>query len=121
VQVPAPTPGQAPTRNTTARGTDDPETRTLSVSGELTGNLSLTSDYRFRGVSRTFGDPALQGGLDFEMPNNFYVGTWASMVDKEIFPEVRGFEVDLYGGYRWNLGSGLGLDVGLIQYLFPTE
>lgn len=95
--------------------------QTFSVSGSLAGNLTLTSDYRFRGVSRTFGDPALQGGLDFTLPNNFYIGTWASMVDKEIFADTRGFEVDIYGGYKWQLRRGLVLDVGLMQYLFPTE
>jgi uncharacterized protein (TIGR02001 family) len=94
---------------------------TLTVSGQLTGNLSATSDYRFRGLSRTFGDPALQGGLEFALPSNFYVATWASVVDKEIFANSSGYEVDLVGGYRQQIGSGIGLDVGLIQYLFPSE
>lgn len=94
---------------------------TLSVSGSLTGNLTLTSDYRFRGVSQTFGDPALQGGVDFTMPSNFYIGTWASVVDKEIFADSRGFELDVYGGYKWKLRQGLVVDVGLLQYLYPTQ
>lgn len=94
---------------------------TLSVSGSLSGNLTLTTDYRFRGVSRTFGDPALQGGVDFTMPSNFYLGTWASVIDKEIFANSRGLELDFYGGYKWQLRRGLIVDVGLLQYLFPTE
>ncbi|MGE0796818.1 MAG: TorF family putative porin [Lautropia sp.] len=94
---------------------------TLSVSGQLTGSLSATSDYRFRGLSRTFGDPALQGGLEFALPSNFYVGAWASVVDKEIFANSRGYEIDMTAGYRQQLGSGIGLDVGLVQYLFPSE
>jgi uncharacterized protein (TIGR02001 family) len=94
---------------------------TLSVSGTLVGNLTLTSDYRFRGVSQTFGDPAFQAGADFTMPSNFYVGTWASMVDKEIYANSRGFEVDIYGGYKWQMRQGLVVDVGLLQYLYPTE
>jgi uncharacterized protein (TIGR02001 family) len=93
----------------------------FSVSGTLAGNLTVTSDYRFRGVSRTFGDPAIQGGVDFTLPSNFYVGAWASMVDKEIFANTRGFEVDIYGGYKWQMREGLAVDVGLLQYLFPTE
>lgn len=94
---------------------------TLSVTGSPGGNLTLTNDYRFRGLSRTFGDPALQGGMDFTMPSNFYIGTWASVVDKEIFANSRGFELDIYGGYKRQLGGGLLLDVGLLQYLFPSE
>ena len=95
--------------------------RTLSVSGSVTGNVGLVSDYRFRGVSRTFGDPALQAGVDFALPSRFYVGAWTSMVDKEIFANTRGFEVDVYGGYRHDLGRGLMLDVGLQQYLMPSK
>ncbi|MBA3479068.1 MAG: hypothetical protein H0T52_11825 [Lautropia sp.] len=94
---------------------------TFSVSGTLSGSLTLTTDYRFRGVSQTFGDPALQGGVDFSLPSNFYIGTWASVVDKEIFANTRGFEVDIYGGYKRQLGGGMMLDVGLLQYLYPTE
>jgi uncharacterized protein (TIGR02001 family) len=97
------------------------QNETLSISGNLTGNLAFTTDYRFRGVSRTFGDPALQGGVDFTLPSNFYVGAWASMIDKEIFANTRGFEVDIYGGYKRRLREGLLVDVGLLQYLFPTE
>jgi uncharacterized protein (TIGR02001 family) len=57
----------------------------------------------------------------FTMPSNFYVGTWASVVDKEIFANTRGFELDIYGGYKWQMRQGLVVDVGLLQYLFPSE
>jgi uncharacterized protein (TIGR02001 family) len=105
----------------TAQQTGGKDTESLTVSGSVTGNLSLTSDYRFRGLSRTFGDPALQGGVDFTLPSNFYVGAWTSMVDKEIFANTRGFEVDLYAGYKRQLRDGLLIDVGLLQYLFPNQ
>jgi len=95
--------------------------QTLSVSGTVSGSLSATTDYRFRGLSRTFGDPAIQGGLDFTLPSNFYIGAWTSIVDKEIFTDSWGFEVDLYGGYKWQLRDGMVVDVGLLQYLFPTS
>ena len=93
----------------------------VTVSGVLTGSLSATSDYRFRGLSRTFNDPALQGGVQFTLPSRFYVGAWASVVDKEIFANSSGYEVDLVAGYRHPLGNGMDLDVGLVQYLFPSE
>ena len=35
-----------------------------SAAAELIGNLGLTSDYRFRGVSQTQNAPAVQGGID---------------------------------------------------------
>ena len=93
----------------------------MSVAGDLSGHLAAVSDYRFRGVSRTFRDPAIQGGVELTLPNNFYVGSFASMVDKEIFANSRGFEWDIYGGYRWRINDEVTMDGGLIQYMFPTE
>jgi uncharacterized protein (TIGR02001 family) len=55
------------------------------------------------------------------MPSNFYIGAWASVIDKEIFANSRGYEVDIYGGYKRQLRGGLVVDLGLLQYLFPTE
>lgn len=94
--------------------------KTLTVKGEFSGSASLVSDYRFRGLSQTFRDPAIQAGGEFAMPNKFYVGAWSSIVDKSQFTNSRGFEVDLYGGYRTEIGGGWTLDGGLIQYLYPT-
>ena len=47
------------------------------------GNVSLTSDYVFRGVSQSNQEPALQGGAEhaFESQaagSGFYIGTWGS-------------------------------------------
>ncbi len=94
---------------------------TLSVTGDVSGSLTLTSDYRFRGISRTYGDPAIQGGAEFTLPSNFYIGTWGSIVDKLQFANTRGFEWDIYGGYRKVVGNDISIDVGLIQYMFPSE
>ena len=93
----------------------------MSVAGDLSGHLAAVSDYRFRGVSRTFRDPAIQGGVELTLPNNFYIGTFGSIVDKEYFANSRGFEWDAYGGYRWRVNDEITMDGGLIQYMFPTE
>jgi uncharacterized protein (TIGR02001 family) len=93
----------------------------VSVAGDFSGHLAAVSDYRFRGVSRSFKDPAIQGGVELKLPSDFYIGTFASMVDKEIFANSRGFEWDIYGGYRWRVSEEVTMDVGLIQYMFPTE
>ena len=41
----------------------------LTMSGlaqaDVTGNLGLTTDYRFRGISQTQNSVALQGGVDY--------------------------------------------------------
>lgn len=90
----------------------------FSLAGDLSGTLTLTSDYRFRGVSRTFGDPAVQGGAQFSLPSQFYFGAWGSNVDKTAFADSRGIELQTYGGYRWTVGEALRFDAGLDQYLY---
>ncbi|MCB1710405.1 MAG: TorF family putative porin, partial [Halioglobus sp.] len=48
---------------------------------EISGNVALTSDYRFRGISQSDESAAIQGGFDVEFSPGFYVGTWGSSVD----------------------------------------
>lgn len=91
----------------------------------FTGNVSLTSNYVFRGISQTGGDPAIQGGLDYTHSSGFYAGTWASNVGW--LEDFQGYdsgnvEIDLYGGYRGSIGdTGLTFDVGVIGYFYPGD
>lgn len=87
---------------------------------KVTGGATLTSDYRFRGISQTFGDGAAQGTININHSSGFYVGTWASTINDRKGPLV-GYgsaEVDLYGGYTKTLKSGIGFDVGLLYYYY---
>jgi nitrogen regulatory protein P-II 2 len=84
----------------------------------LTGNVSLVTDYKFRGLSQTYKGPAVQGGFDYSHASGLYVGTWASNVSGNQFPNGASLELDIYGGYKWTMG-GVGLDVGLLQYYYP--
>jgi uncharacterized protein (TIGR02001 family) len=92
---------------------------------KLTGNVTLTSDYVFRGISQTGGDPAIQGGLDYTHSSGFYLGTWASNVGW--IEDYQGYnsgnmEIDLYGGFRGPIGkSDFTFDVGAIQYWYPGD
>ncbi len=85
------------------------------------GQLTLTTDYVFRGVSHSREKPALQGGIDFKHDSGFFVGIWGSNVE---FPtdgnrEVPGpLEVDIYLGVDQDLGrdwSGLLAISGFIE------
>jgi uncharacterized protein (TIGR02001 family) len=95
---------------------------TTALADGISGNVALTSDYVFRGVSQTDNQMAIQGGLDYEHPSGLYVGTWASNVSPDFFngtgndPQI---ELDLYGGYKGDLGNGIGYDVGYIRYQYP--
>ena len=68
----------------------------------FTANVSLVSDYRFRGVSQTFKQPAIQGGFDYVHSSGFYVGNWNSNVSGNSFTDGS-IEMDLYGGYKFNI------------------
>lgn len=87
-------------------------------SSPLSGNITLTTDYLFRGVSQTTNKPAIQGGFDYAHPSGVYVGTWASSVDWVTTKDNNSLEIDLYGGYAGNMGD-FGYDVGYIRYIYP--
>lgn len=85
----------------------------------LSFNVGAVTDYRYRGISQSRKKPALQGGADFSHKSGFYVGTWASTIKwvKDAGGDANA-EVDLYGGYKFAAGP-LGLDVGVLRYLYP--
>jgi len=82
----------------------------------VTGNLGLTSDYAFRGVSQTKEDPAVQGGFDYAHSSGFYAGTWASNV---LGYTDASMEWDFYAGYEGKISEDLSYNVGLLQYYYP--
>lgn len=82
-------------------------------------NVALTTDYRFRGVSLSGGDPAVQGGFDVAHESGFYVGTWASSISGG--PSYGDLELDIYAGWSGNLSDAVSVDVGVLYYLYPTE
>ncbi|MFA6957719.1 MAG: TorF family putative porin [Thermoanaerobaculia bacterium] len=84
----------------------------------LTGNVSLVSDYRFRGISQTYLGPAIQGGADYSHSGGFYLGNWNSNVASQVYTGGSGIEIDVYGGYRKSLGD-FGLDIGYLYYYYP--
>ena len=86
---------------------------------EVTGNLGLTTDYRFRGVSQTQNAPAVQGGVDYTHSSGFYVGNWNSSVSSQMYTNGAGIESDLYAGWKKDIYKGLTLDVGSYNYFYP--
>jgi len=79
---------------------------------EISANIGATSNYLWRGVTQTDDGAAVSGGLDYAHDSGFYAGTWASNVDG-------GEELDLYAGFGGEAG-GVGYDVGLIYYMYPS-
>lgn len=84
----------------------------------LSGNAGLFSEYRFRGITQTFGRPALQGGIDYAHSSGLYVGNWNSNVNSGAGYPNGNLEMDFYGGYKVSVGD-IGIDVGGIYYYYP--
>lgn len=91
----------------------------------LTGNVGLYSQYIFRGLKQTNGEPALQGGFDYSHSSGFYAGTWGSNVswlrDGGSYNAGGSLEWDFYGGYKWALPSDITLDLGTLYYWYPGD
>ncbi|HEX7710096.1 MAG TPA: TorF family putative porin [Sphingomonadaceae bacterium] len=88
----------------------------------VTGNVALVTDYRFRGVSQSAGDPAIQGGLTLNHKSGLYVGAWSSSINFANVGADATFgnqELDLFGGWTGSLTNNLTLDAGLLYYAYP--
>ncbi|MDX1734387.1 MAG: TorF family putative porin [Halioglobus sp.] len=88
---------------------------------EVSGNIALTTDYRFRGISQSDEDVAVQGGFDAAFAPGFYVGVWGSSVDfgGGVYGSI---EMDYYAGWAGNIGdTDFGIDVGYVYYDYPGD
>ena len=80
----------------------------------LTGGIAVVSDYRFRGVSLSDKDIAVQPYLTVKHESGFYVGVWGSNLAENTGDDV---EVDLYAGFAG--GDAVTYDIGATYYVYP--
>ncbi len=95
----------------------------IKPDNEISYNAAIVSDYRYRGISQTRLEPALQGGADYtNNPTGLYVGTWLSTIhwikDDGGSDNV---EWDLYGGKRGEIVKDVSYDVGVLSYVYPSN
>ncbi len=83
---------------------------------EISGNVSLLSDYVYRGISQTTENPAIQGGFDIAADNGLYAGVWASNVDFD-----GSIEIDIYAGFAGTIGEEVDFDIGVLRYEYPDD
>jgi uncharacterized protein (TIGR02001 family) len=84
----------------------------------VTANVAMVSDYMFRGLTQTWGHPAIQGGADYTNPNGFAAGTWASSISDKSYPGGS-MELDLYASFGRSIDSDWSWRVGLYGYVYP--
>lgn len=90
------------------------EEEDFTIPGEFSANVGLFTDYRFRGISQSDREPAIQGGFDWSHETGIYFGTWASNVD---FNDAH-IEMDFYAGFANEVGN-FSYDLGAIYYWYP--
>jgi uncharacterized protein (TIGR02001 family) len=85
----------------------------------VSGNVALVSDYMFRGLTQTWGRPAIQGGGDLALKNGFAAGFWGSSITDKSYPGAA-LELDLYASYGRQIDDDWSWRVGLYSYLYPN-
>ena len=94
--------------------------QTAPAAPEVTYNVGVVSQYRYRGLAQGKGQPALQGGVDYANASGYYLGAWGSQIkwiEDQSSTASGKTELDLYGGYKFK-ASGLDFDVGFLRYQY---
>jgi len=89
----------------------------------VTANVTITNDYRYRGITQSNYQPAIQGGFDYAHESGLYIGNWNSSINWVANTTNNGvkapIEMDFYGGFKKELiGEGFASDFGVLQYYY---
>lgn len=93
-----------------------------SADFEIGGQLTVATDYMFRGASQTMSGAALQGEFGIEADNGWYGNAWVSNVnftDSNTEDDGARLELDLQAGYAHIINDSLTLSVAASAYIFP--
>lgn len=95
----------------------------IKPDNDISFNAALASDYRYRGMSQTRLQAALQGGADYtNNPSGLYAGAWLSSIKWIKDAGGKGnVEVDLYAGKRGEIVKDVSYDVGVLTYVYPSN
>lgn len=85
----------------------------------VSGSVGLVSDYRYRGVSQSDEEMALQGGITISHESGAYAGTWGSNLAGWGTFGGPNLELDLFAGYKFEPMPGLSVDAGVTVYTYP--
>ncbi len=97
-----------------------------ALAGDFTpsANVSLVSNYLYRGISQTGANPAIQGGFDLAHASGFYIGAWGSSIswlgDAGV-ASAAGLELDTYAGFKNAFATDFSYDVGFLRYNYPGD
>ena len=84
---------------------------------DLSGEIGLASDYRYRGLSLSAGRPVLQGSLTVEHGSGLYAEVWASTLGSAELAEA---EIDFTAGYARDLGEHFSVELSANYFAYPA-
>jgi uncharacterized protein (TIGR02001 family) len=85
------------------------------------GNLVLTSDYIYRGVSSSNNEAAFQADLHVASGGGTFFGVWGSTRDSNLEPYAN-YELEIYLGHRFDLSNAWSTTVsGRAHYLLGGQ
>ena len=97
----------------------------------ITANITVVNDYRYRGISQSNFQPAIQGGFDYAHESGFYIGNWNSSISwiSDTYAAATSpttvsapVEMDFYAGFKKELiAPGFATDIGVLQYYYPMK
>lgn len=88
--------------------------------GDLSGSVAVTTDYIYRGLSQTAGQPAAQAGVQLHSSSGWNAGMWGSSVDFQNGSGVA-YELDLHAGYAWSLSPDWSMSLGYVHYAYLND
>ena len=89
-----------------------------AAAADISGELGVVSDYRYRGVTLSRGRPAIQGSLTIEHDSGLDAEVWASTLDHPGAPTDS--EVDLTAGFSKDLSEAINVDLSGTFFAYPS-
>lgn len=97
--------------------------RLVNAEPKYSASLRITSDYVYRGYSKSRGDPAIQMNVDYEHPSGMFIGSWISQVDfgDQYFSDRASIEANPYAGASLRLLGYWRIDSVLAGYVYDGK
>lgn len=91
---------------------------TVETWAQVSGTVTVVSDYRYRGVSLSDGRPAAQLSVAYDHTSGWYAGAFASTVQR-VAQSSGTLQVLSYIGYAHRMSSELTWDLGASYSAYP--
>jgi uncharacterized protein (TIGR02001 family) len=91
----------------------------LAQAGTFDITEGAVSDYRFRGISQSNGEPGLASQIEYTADNGVWLGNKLNTVSKQEYSNGIGAEADVYGGWTHNWGNDIRTYIGDYTYNYP--